>query len=310
MKLAVPDLVSPSYFPAIAAVDLGCISERGPTVELDLCFPVTDAVDALRAGRIDVLAGSAHALFHGAGDGGGVRLLAALSQRTYWFLVVRRDLGYGPDTPLHALRGLCIGAAPGPADALVQLLVDGGVEPGEVRVGPVPGSDGAGVSFGVIAAEALAAGRIDGFWANGMGAEVAVREGTGTVLVDARRSTACEAGRYTFAALMATAGAWADRQEELRAAVAGVVEGQRRLRSQPSLAAVVAAKRFPPLEASLIEELIERDAPFYDAAISDATVTDLVAFARRRGLTTKELDAADLIADGASVWWPSVRGDG
>ena len=303
MRLAVPDLVSPSYFPAIAAVDLGCIADRGPVVELELRFPVTDAVDALRAGAIDVLAGSAHALFHGSEDGGGVRLLAALSQHTYWFLVVRADLGYGPGTPLDALRGLRIGAAPGPADALVQMLADAGVAPGEVHVAPVPGTEGAGVSFGVTAAEALADGRVDGFWANGMGAEVAVRRGTGTVVVDARRNAPAGAGSYTFPALMATAEAWADRRDEVEAAVAGVVEAQTRLRAQPSLATEVAEKRFPPLETDLIAPLIERDAPFYEAAVGDGTVADLVGFARQRGLTTRDLGAGDLVAPGASRLW-------
>jgi hypothetical protein len=36
----------------------------------------------------------------------------------------------------------------------------------------------AGVSFGVAAAQALARGEIDGFWANAMGAEIALRHGT------------------------------------------------------------------------------------------------------------------------------------
>jgi NitT/TauT family transport system substrate-binding protein len=303
MKLAVPDLVSPSYFPAIAAVDLGLLGGRGLAAELELRYPVTDAVDALRAGEIDVLAGSAHALFHRAADGGGIRLLAALSQGTYWFLVVRSDLGFGPCTPLGALRGLRIGAAPGPIDALAQMLADAGVEPGAVDVGPVPGTGGAGVSFGVTAAEALADGRIDGFWANGMGAEVAVRRGIGTVVVDARRHAPVGADRYTFPALMATLETCSVRREELEAAVAGVVEAQRRLRARPELATTVAAPRFPPLETELIETLIARDARFYDPAITDGTLADLVAFAQRRGMTSKDLGAGDLVAPGASAWW-------
>ena len=303
MKLAVPDLVSPSYFPAIAAVDLGLLGERGLSAELELRYPVTDAVDALRAGEIDVLAGSAHALFHRAPDGGGIRLLAALSQGTYWFLVVRSDLGFGPSTPLGALRGLRIGAAPGPVDALAQMLADAGVEPGAVDVGPVPGTGGAGVSFGVTAAEALADGRIDGFWANGMGAEVAVRRGTGTVIVDARRHAPVGADRYTFPALMATLETCDSRPEELEAAVTGVVEAQRRLRAQPALATTVAAPRFPPLETELIETLVARDAAFYDAAITEGTLADMVAFAQRRRMTSKDLGAGDLVAPGAPAWW-------
>jgi len=39
MKLIVPDLISPSYFPAIAAVELGCIAKQGIDIELELHFP-------------------------------------------------------------------------------------------------------------------------------------------------------------------------------------------------------------------------------------------------------------------------------
>ena len=52
----------------------------------------------------------------------------------------------------------------------------------------------AGVSFGVTAAQALADGRLDGFWANGMGAEVAVRRGVGTIVLDMRRGEGPPAG--------------------------------------------------------------------------------------------------------------------
>jgi hypothetical protein len=47
-----------------------------------------------------------------------------------------------------------------------------------VKIAPVPGTAGAGVNFGFIAAKALQERKIDGFWANGMGAEVAVQRGT------------------------------------------------------------------------------------------------------------------------------------
>ena len=38
MKIAIPDLVSNSYFPAIAAVDLGFFKEEGLDMELELIF--------------------------------------------------------------------------------------------------------------------------------------------------------------------------------------------------------------------------------------------------------------------------------
>ena len=51
----------------------------------------------------------------------------------------------------------------------------------------MPGAIGASVNFGLTAAEALAAGKIDGFWANGMATELAVTSGVGTIVLDVRR---------------------------------------------------------------------------------------------------------------------------
>lgn len=304
VRIVVPDLISPSYFPAIAAVELGCIARRGSKAELSLHFPVTSAVDALRAGDIDVVAGSAHAMFHGAADAGGVRLLAALSHHTYWFLVVRTDLGLGKGSDLARLRGLRIGAAPGPDDGLRQMLTDAGVDPGSVDIRPVPGASGGGVSFGVTAVEALVAGSIDGFWANGMGAQLAVRKGVGTVLVDARRGDGPPGVRgYTFPALMSTQRLERDRPDALTAVVAGLVEAQERLREHPELATAVARRLFPPLEAELTEALIARDGPYYDPVITEETVADLVRFARQRGLTDRSPGMDDLVSTRYRPLW-------
>ena len=46
MKLAVPDLVSNSYFPAAAAVDLGFFKKEGLDVGLELIFPVDKCYSA------------------------------------------------------------------------------------------------------------------------------------------------------------------------------------------------------------------------------------------------------------------------
>ncbi len=40
MRIAVPDLVSNSYFPAVAAVELGFFAAEGLEAELQLIFPV------------------------------------------------------------------------------------------------------------------------------------------------------------------------------------------------------------------------------------------------------------------------------
>jgi len=40
--------------------------------------------------------------------------------------------------------------------------------------------------------QALEEGKIDGFWANGMGTEIAVRRGVGTIVLDIRRGRRSE----------------------------------------------------------------------------------------------------------------------
>ncbi|MEE8465290.1 MAG: ABC transporter substrate-binding protein, partial [Dehalococcoidia bacterium] len=174
MRIAVPDLISNSYFPAIAAVELGFFKDQGLDAELELLFPVPKTMEALRDNELDFVAGAAHATLHAFPNWKGAKLLAALAQNTYWLLVLRSDLG-AELGDLEAVKGLRIGAAPGPDSTLRRLLDEAGID--DVEVGPVPGSTGAGVSFGVNAALALEEGSIDGFWANAMGSEIAVRNG-------------------------------------------------------------------------------------------------------------------------------------
>src|SRR5216684_9139815 len=166
-------MVSPSYFPAIAAVELGFFRTEGLDATIELLFPVTRTFEELREGRLDFVGGAAHAPLYAFRDWTGCKLLCALSQDMYWFLVVRKGLGLSRGD-LRALKGLRIGAAPGPADGLKRMLVESGIDPErEVSIAPVPGAAATGVSFGMAAAKALEGGAVDGFWANGMGAEAA-----------------------------------------------------------------------------------------------------------------------------------------
>lgn len=57
ITLAVPDLVSNSYFPAIAAVELGFFTAEGLDASVELIFPNYRAYGALRDGRVDLVAG-------------------------------------------------------------------------------------------------------------------------------------------------------------------------------------------------------------------------------------------------------------
>lgn len=285
LRIGIPDLISPSYFPAIAAVELGFFEEQGYDATIELLYPVTDTYAALRDGELDYAGGSSHAALYVFDAWKGCKLVGALSQNMYWFLVVRSDLNVEQGN-LEALEGLRIGAAPGPVDGLEQMLEAAGIDPDQdVDIGPVPGTEGEGVSFGVTAAEALKAGKIDGFWANGMGAEVAVRKGAGTVLVDARRGDGPPGVEdYTFSTLVATERRINDDPDEVAAAVRAVVDAQQALEDDPSLATEAARDHFPEYELGLIEDVIERDVPFYDPSISEQKVEAMNEFSRDLGI--------------------------
>src|SRR4051812_15641999 len=141
LRVAIPDLISNSYFPAIAAVEMGFFKAEGLDATIELLFPVPKTMEELREGRLDFVAGAAHATLMAFPNWQGAKLLAALAQRTYWFLVLRADLGVKRGD-LSAVKGLRIGAAPGVNLTLPRLLAEAGVdvERDGVQIGPVPGT--------------------------------------------------------------------------------------------------------------------------------------------------------------------------
>lgn len=309
MKLAIPDLISNSYFPALAAAELGFFAAEGLAVSAELIFPVDRAYRALRDGEVDFVGGTAHAVPSAFPEWRGAKLLAALAQGMYWLLVMRADLGIARGD-IAALKGHRVGAAPWVEMGLRGLLTAAGLDPvrDDIRIGPVPRTGDAGTNFGLAAAEALERGGIDGFWANGMAAEIAVSRGTGTVVLDVRRGDGppgCFG--YTMPALVAT-----DRLIELRpdtaaAAVRALVACQNALRQEPARAAEIGRRRFPPREAALIVPLIERDLPFYDATISEAALAGIVEFDCRMGVLARRISHAEAVAvQFRDLWRPAV----
>jgi NitT/TauT family transport system substrate-binding protein len=284
VKFAVPDLISNSYFPALAAAELGCLGEEGLEATTELLFPVDDTYRALAAGGVDVVAGSAHSALAAFPEWRGVKLLAAQGQGMYWFLVMRSDLGVDRND-LDSLRGKRIGAAPWVDLGLEQLLVDGGLEVGEVEIAPVPGAAGARTNFGLAAAQALQDRTIDGFWANGMAAELAVRSGAGTIVLDVRRGDG-PAGcfDYTFASLAVTEAFYAADPERAARIVRALRRAHALLAEDPSRATAVAERLFPAAQAELIADLVRRDVPYYDASIPERAISGMNRFARERGL--------------------------
>lgn len=298
MKLAIPDLISNSYFPALAAAELGFFAAEGLDVAVELINPVDRAYQALRDGEVDFVAGTAHAVPSAFPEWRGARLLGALAQGMYWFLVMRAELGIARGD-IAALKGCRIGAAPWVEMGLRGLLSASGLDSlrDDIRIGPLPRTCDPGTNFGLAAAEALERGDIDGFWANGMGAEIAVTSGVGTVVLDVRRGDGPPGVfGYTIPALVATDRLIDQAPDTAAAAVRALVACQRGLRREPSRAAEVGKRRFPPREAELIVRLVERDLPFYDAAISEAALDGIVDFDRRMGVLTRLVPHAEAVA--------------
>ena len=299
LRVAIPDLISPSYFPAIAAVELGCFKQEGFDATLELLYPVTKTYEDLRDGKLDFVGGASHAVLYAFKDWQGGKLLCALAQNMYWFLVVKAGLK-AKRGDLSVVKGQRIGAAPGPVDGLKRMLKVNGIDPErDVKIGPVPGfSVGQTASFGLLAAKALEEGKIDGFWANGMGAEVAVKSGIGTLVLDARREGTPEAKGYTFPALATTDKMIRENPAAARAAINAVKAAQQILKNNPARATEIGNKLFPPTEAGMIAELIRRDIGFYDPEISEATVASMNRFARDLGILSKEVGYRDVVWKG------------
>ena len=305
MKLAVPDIISNSYFPAAAAVELGFFKEEGLDVELELVFPVDKAYEALRDGTIDFVGGSAHSALAAFPEWEGAKLLCAQAQGMYWFLVMRADLG-AKRGDIAAVKGRKIGAAPWVDMGLRQLLIAAGIDlrRDDVQIAPVPGAVGAGVNFGVTAAKALEDGKIDGFWANGMGTEVAVRRGVGTVVLDVRRGDGPKACfNYTMASLATTDRLIERSPETAAAAIRALMKTQAALKKNVDRATDVGRKLFPASEAALIADIVRRDLPYYDPSISKEFVAGMNQFARDVGILNGHVPYEKVVATRFTSLW-------
>ena len=305
MKIAVPDLISNSYFPAAAAVELGFFKQEGLDVDLELIFPVDKCYEALRDGTIDFVGGSAHSALAAFPDWRGVKLLCAKAQGMYWFLVMHADLKAARGD-VNAVKGRSIGAAPWVDMGLRHLLTAAGIDlqRDDVRIAPVPGATGASINFGLTAARALEERKIDGFWANGMGTEVAVRRGVGTVVLDVRRGDGPKgAFDYTFSSIAATDALIERSPEAAAAAVRALVNTHAALKEDVARATQIGKKLFPPEEAELISELIRRDLPYYDATISREFVAGMNQFCRDVGILNGVVPYQRVVAKQfAGIW--------
>jgi ABC-type nitrate/sulfonate/bicarbonate transport system substrate-binding protein len=298
-------MISNSYFPAIAAIELGLFKCEGLDVELELIYPVDKSYAALREGTVDFVGGSAHSALSAFPRWQGAKLLCAQGQGMYWFLVMHRDLG-GKRGDVEVVKGRRIGAAPWVDFGLRRLLIEAGIdlERDKVTIAPVPGAQGAGINFGVTAARALEERKIDGFWANGMGTEVAVRRGAGTAVLDVRRGDGPKpCFNYTMASIATTDQLINRAPDAAAAAVRAIVSTHAELKTDPARATEVGRKLFPPSEAELIAELIRRDLPYYDPSISRTFVAGMNQFSRDVGILSGDVAYEDIVATQLAPLW-------
>src|SRR5262249_14031440 len=142
------------------------------------------------------------------------------------------------------------------------------------------------------------------FWANGMGAEVAVRRGVGTVVLDIRRGDGPKGCfNYTMASIATTDRLIGRSPEIAAAAVRAIVKTQAALKNDVSLATGIGRKLFPPQEAELIAELIRRDLPYYEVKITPEFVAGMNRFARDMGILKGEVPYERVVATQFAELW-------
>jgi NitT/TauT family transport system substrate-binding protein len=303
-RIWVPDLDSPSYFVAIAAVELGFFKEQGIPVEF--VYKTMQGPELMREGKLDFIAGPAYAATRAFPAWKGLKLLCALSQYSYWFLAVRASLNVKRGD-LEALKGLRISAAPAwPEMALRHMLAEAGIDPERDKIQIVPppppyGDKGFMARNGV---DSIIQNKADAYWGNGMRVALGEHLGIAKLHLDLRRGDGPPGARhYNFAALTARESLIGEHREVAAGAIRAIVKAQKALQANPSIATEIGQRLFPADEAQLIAGLIERDAPFYDAEISHEAVDGLMRFAKSYGLIKDAVPYEELVATEFRQLW-------
>jgi ABC-type nitrate/sulfonate/bicarbonate transport system substrate-binding protein len=303
-RIWVPDLDSPSYFVAIAAVELGFFSDEG--VPTEFVYNTFQGPELMREGKLDFIAGPAYAGTRAFPGWNGLKLLCALSQYSYWFLAVRSDLAIKRGD-IAALKGLRISAAPPwPEMALRHTLREACIDlkRDNVQIVPPPppyGEKGYMARNGI---DAITQNKADAYWGNGMRVALGEKLGIAKMHLDLRRGDGAPGARfYNFAALTVRDSFVDDHPEEAAGAIRAIRKAQMALKANPSISTEIAQKLFPADEAELIAGLIERDATFYDAAISREAVDGLMKFATSSGLIKDAVPYETVVATKFSHLW-------
>ncbi|MCC6780634.1 MAG: ABC transporter substrate-binding protein [Hyphomicrobiales bacterium] len=303
-RIWVPDLDSPSYFVAVAAVELGLFEQEG--IDVEFVYNTLQGPELMREGKVDFIGGPAYVATKAFPSWKGVKLLCALSQYSYWFLAVRSTLDIRRGD-LAALKGLRLSAAPPwPEMSLRYMLTDAGIDldRDDVRiVAPPPpyGEKGYMARNGV---DSIIQGTADAYWGNGMRLALGESMGLAKLHLDLRRGDGPPGARYyNFPALTARESLVNEQPQVAAGAIRAIVKAQKALQADPSISTGIGKKLFPADEAELIAGLIERDSPFYQAAITHEAVDGLMKFATSCGLITAPIPYVDLVATQFSHLW-------
>jgi NitT/TauT family transport system substrate-binding protein len=286
-RIMVADVDSPSYFVATAAAVLGFFKEEGIDVEFVPAYGAKDGPERLRDGSLHFFGGPAYAATRAFPAWKGAKLLCALAQYSYWFMAIRADLDVKRGD-VGALKGLRISSSSHfPEMGLRHMLTESGInlERDNVRIVPMPVLTDNPHWKGRAGVAALEQGIAEAYWGNGMRVAIGERLGAAKLHLDLRRGDGPPGARwYNFAALTTTEQLVNEEPEVAAGAVRAIVKTQKALRAEPALATKVGAQLFHPEEASLIGDLVRRDAPFYDAGVSIEAVDGLNKFAKANGL--------------------------
>src|SRR5437762_2104190 len=301
MRITVSDSISPSYFVAIAAVQLGFFREEG--VDMEFVFTPADPSQALRDGVVDFYGGSPYTGLHRFPGWRGGTILCALSQYNYWFLAVRSDIKCERGD-VSGVKGLRLSASADPGLTMKRVLEEAGIDLKRDNVRIVPSPQHTSQNWAWDGVDAIEQGVSDGYWGNGLRADLGVKRGVAKILLDVRRGDGPPAARhFTFPALITTERLVEEQPDVAAAAVRAIVKTQKALKADPQLAVKAAQRLFPAEELSLIAYEIARDAPFYDPTITAEMVAHISKFAREVGTLEGEVRYDQVVATQFAPLW-------
>jgi NitT/TauT family transport system substrate-binding protein len=185
---------------------------------------------------------------------------------------------------------------------LIQAGLD--LERDNIRIVPPPPSYGDKGFMARNGVDAITQGLADAYWGNGMRVALGEKLGIAKLHLDLRRGDGPPGARYySFPALTAREDLVKQHPEVAAGAIRAVRSAQKALKANPSLATSIGEKLFPADEAELIAGLIERDVPFYDAAITREAVDGLMTFTKGFGLIKDVIPYEALVATEFGALW-------